>query len=79
MQIFEGILFFKATNNTKTNKLAAASWCFQKYVCEILEGLTHILLEAPNWQQLSDLFVIVLFVALQKRIPLKTVTLSCSV
>ena len=26
MQIFEGILFFKATNNTKTNKLAAASW-----------------------------------------------------
>ena len=27
MQIFKGILFFKATNNTKTNNnLAAASW-----------------------------------------------------
>ena len=39
----------------------------------------HILLEAPSWQQLSDWFVFVLFVALKKRIPLKICTLSCFV
>ena len=38
--------------------------------------LCHILLEAPNWQQLSDLFAFVLFVALKKRIPWKMCILS---
>ena len=59
MQIFEGILFFKATNNTKINHLAAVS-------CVLLEGLcAHTILqeavfpEAPNWQQLLVSFCIV--------------------
>ena len=42
-------------------------------------SLAHILLKAPNWQELSDLFVClflesILFVALKKRIPSKICT-----
>ena len=37
------------------------------------------LLGEPNWQQLSYLFVFVLFVALKKRIPSKMCLLSCLV
>ena len=39
----------------------------------------HILMEAPNRQQLSDLLVSVLFVTLKKRIPSKICILSCFV
>ena len=46
MRLSDEILSFKATNNTvQTNHLAAA--------------FRDIYLEAPNWQQLGDLFVIV--------------------
>ena len=37
----------------------------------------NILLEEPNWQHLSYLFVFVFFVALEKRIPSKNCILSC--
>ena len=70
MQIFEGILFFTATNNTKkqTYNLAATSWVPPEHI--LLDA--HILLEEPNWQQLFVCFwtqlaatiLFVLFVAL---------------
>ena len=61
MQIFEGILFFKATNNTKINHLATAIWVInddeQKYCVQLTMtnkstaySLEHILLETLNWQ-----------------------------
>ena len=43
------------------------------------QSRAHIRLEEPNWQQQSDLFVFVLFVALKKRIPSKIGTVSCFV
>ena len=41
------------------------------------QSRAHILLEEPSWQQLSYVFVFVLFWALKKRIPLKICILSC--
>ena len=92
--IFEGILFFKATNSTKTSK--SLSCCqfgaFQRDVCTRLTSclrqvitsqpdqvvsLMHTSsLKAPCWQQLSNLFVFILFVALKKRIPWKMCIMS---
>ena len=44
-----------------------------------VHSVSHILLEEPNWQQLSYLFVFVLIVALKKRIPSNICILSCFV
>ena len=62
MQIFQGTSSSKPqTIQTQTSHLAAASWVLPEG-----RGCGHILLKAPKRQQLSDLFVFVLFVALKK-------------
>ena len=91
MQIFEEILFFKATNNTKTNLAAADGVLSEGCAPEAAAGgvlpkecvhktgqsLAHILLEEPNRPAAAKLLVFVLFVALKKRIPSKICWLSC--
>ena len=47
MQIFEGISFFKATNNTKTNELAAARWVLPEG-CVLLSERTQLACTHPS-------------------------------
>ena len=53
------------------------SLSFHCFFTSVRQSPALIFLEEPKWQQLSDLFVFVLFMALKKGIPLKMCTLSC--
>ena len=46
MQIFKGILFFKSTNNTKTNNLVAASWVYPKGCVQLNDLFIFVLFVA---------------------------------
>ena len=60
-----GNMHVSITSTSELNSAGAATW-----------NSWHIFLEAPNWQQLSDLFAFVLFVASNKRILSKVCILS---
>ena len=82
MQFFEGIFFFKATNNTKTNKSLSccqlgASIFFFFFSVIFFQNAGSQLCFRFFLQRLSYFFVFVLFVALKKRIPSKICILSC--
>ena len=89
MQIFEEILFSKATNNAKANKsliYCQLGFCRKKCTRDPrlaggsvhdTQSRTHFLQQELKWQRINELFVFVLFVALKKRIPSKMCILSC--
>ena len=68
IQIFEGILFFRVTNNTKTNNLATASWA-------LLEGCAH----KTDIQMSADTFPNLPMCAavLENEVPFQTFSSAC--
>ena len=85
MHILEGIFFFKATNNTNTNNLAAAN-----YVLPLLQSHEQYKYKQISCCRLRSFrrmcarsrwytFLFVLFMALKKRIPSEICIVSCFV
>ena len=63
---------FKATNNAKTNKslnfVSPVGFLQKEVDTRRSRSHAHCLLQESNWRQISDLFVLVFFVAVKKRI-----------